>query len=326
MQIDISISFFLLGVFAVLVGSKIEFPKGLYQSLILFLMVAIGLKGGVALAEHASWELFAQSIYIVLLGILLPLIAFPILYYIGLLKRPDAASIAAHYGSVSVGTYAVAVAFLEAKNIAYEAYIPLFVVLLEMPAIVVGILLAKGCTKKITAQAAQSDAPAGSAKKATKELLHEMFFNQGMVLMVGGLLTGYMAGEKSATIAPFFFTLFNGVLALFLLEMGMVAASRLQDIKRAGSFILAFGVAMPLIGGLLGCALGMAMGLSQGGAILVAVLGASSSYIAVPAAMRVVLPEANHSLSISASLGITFPFNVLVGIPVYTVITQWITG
>ncbi|MGB5445377.1 MAG: sodium-dependent bicarbonate transport family permease [Psychromonas sp.] len=328
MQIDVSISFFLLGVFAVLVGSKIHFPKGLYQSLILFLMVAIGLKGGVALAKHASWELLTQSIYIVFLGLLLPLIAFPILYFIGALKRQDAASIAAHYGSVSVGTYAVAVAFLEAKNIAYEAYIPLFVVLLEMPAIVIGILLAKGSAKKVTADTSQAGltADADSVKKETKKLLHEMFFNQGMVLMVGGLLIGYMAGEKTATIAPFFFTLFNGVLALFLLEMGMVAASRLQDIKRAGSFILAFAIAMPLIGGMLGCALGLAMGLSQGGAILVAVLGASASYIAVPAAMRVVLPDANHSLSISASLGITFPFNVLIGIPVYTVITQWITG
>lgn len=320
MQMDVSISFFLLGVFAVLVGSKIQFPKSLYQSLILFLMIAIGLKGGIALSEHASWGLLTQSLYIVLFGFLLPMIAFPILYYVGLLKRYDAASIAAHYGSVSVGTYAVAVAYLEAQNIAYEAYIPLFVVLLEMPAIVIGILLAKGRVK-----ARQGNLEESRANKVErKKLLHEMFFNQGMILMVGGLIIGYIAGDKTESIAPLFFTLFNGMLALFLLQMGMVAAGRLSDIKKAGSFILAFGMAMPMIGGILGGMLGVFMGLSEGGAILVAVLGASSSYIAVPAAMQVVLPEANQSLSISASLGVTFPFNVLVGIPVYTIIIQWL--
>ena len=312
MQIDISIAFFILGVFAALVRAEIQFPRSLYQSLILFLMLAIGLKGGVALAEHASLELLGQSLLVLLFGLLLPLVAFPVLYFFGKLPRHDAASIAAHYGSVSVGTYAVAVAFLESQNIAYEAYIPLFVVLLEMPAIIVGLALAKRAS--------------GGDAIDSKKLAHEVFFNQGMVLMVGGLLIGFIGGERTESIAPFFFTLFNGVLALFLLEMGMVAASRLQEIKRIGSFMLAFGVAMPLTGGLLGCALGLAMGLTTGGAILMAVLGASASYIAVPAAMRVALPGANHSLSIGSSLGITFPFNVIVGIPLYTVIVQWMTG
>ncbi len=317
MQIDVSIAFFLLGAFAAIVRSDIQFPKALYQSLILFLMIAIGLKGGVALSEHASFELVMQSIYIVMFGVLLPIIAFPILYYVGKLPRVDAASIAAHYGSVSVGTYAVAIAVLESQNIPYEAYIPLFVVLLEMPAIAVGIALAKRA----------SDDGGGDVQKTdTRQLLHEVFFNQGMILMVGGLLIGYVAGERTHTITPFFFDLFNGVLALFLLEMGMVAASRVREIGQVGSFMLAFGVAMPLVGGFLGSLLGLGMGLSTGGAILVAVLGASASYIAVPAAMRVVLPQANHSLSISASLGITFPFNVLVGIPLYIVLTQWIAG
>lgn len=317
MQLDVSIAFFILGAIAALVRSDIQFPKALYQSLILFLMIAIGLKGGVALSEHASWQLVSQSIYVILFGLLLPLIAFPVLFYVGGLKRFDAASIAAHYGSVSVGTYAVAVAYLEALDITYEAYMPLFVVLLEMPAIIIGIALSKDLTSRST-----KIGRASSNREASK-LLHEIFFNQGMVLMVGGLLIGYLAGEQTKSIAPLFFDLFNGVLALFLLEMGMVAASRLKGIKHLGSFMLAFGVAMPLVGGLLGCLLGLSMGLSAGGAILLAVLGASASYIAVPAAMRVVLPSANHSLSISASLGITFPFNVLIGIPTYTVITQW---
>lgn len=320
MQIDVGIAFFILGVFATLIKSNIQFPKGLYQSLILFLMIAIGLKGGSALAEHASWDLVSQSMGVILLGLLLPLIAFPVLYYIGELKRYDAASIAAHYGSVSVGTYAVAVAFLEAQEIAYEPYLPLFVVLLEMPAIAVGIALAKRKGTEV-ADNAQANTSLGR-----RELVHEVLFNQGMVLMVGGLLIGFFAGERIERVTPFFFELFNGVLALFLLKMGMTAASRLTEIRRLGSFMLAFGVAMPMVGGMLGCLLGLAVGLSNGGTILLAVLGASASYIAVPAAMHVALPEANQSLSIGASLGITFPFNVLIGIPTFTVITQWIAN
>jgi len=271
------------------------------------------------LAEHASWELVTQSMGVILLGLLLPLIAFPVLYYIGELKRYDAASIAAHYGSVSVGTYAVAVAFLEAQDIAYEPYLPLFVVLLEMPAIAVGIALAKRKAK-------DDDLAESRNSPSPRELLHEVLFNQGMVLMVGGLVVGFMAGERIERVTPFFFELFSGVLALFLLKMGMTAAERIGEIKRLGSFMLAFGVAMPLVGGVLGCLLGIAIGLSTGGAILLAVLGASASYIAVPAAMHVALPQANQSLSISASLGITFPFNVLIGIPTFTVVTQWISG
>jgi hypothetical protein len=144
--------------------------------------------------------------------------------------------------------------------------------------------------------------------------------------MVGGLVVGLVAGQRVEAVAPLFFDLFPGVLALFLLQMGMVAANCIKDIKRLGSFMLAFGVAMPMVGGMLGCLLGLAIGLSSGGAILLAVLGASASYIAVPAAMQLALPQANHSLSISASLGITFPFNILIGIPTYMVITQSLTG
>ncbi|WP_028118004.1 sodium-dependent bicarbonate transport family permease [Ferrimonas senticii] len=314
MQLDVGIAFFVLGLLATLLKSNIHFPKSLYQSLVLLLMLAIGLKGGVALTEHASWQLLGESLAIIALGLVLPLIAFPILKYIGDLPRVDAAAIAAHYGSVSVGTYAVAVAFLEAQQIPYEAYIPLFVVLLEMPAIAVGIALAKWGTK------------ADDDKVSNKALLHEVLCNQGMVLMVGALAIGYLAGDQIDRISPLFFDLFNGILALFLLQMGITAASRLNDIKRVGSFIVAFAIAMPLIGGLLGALLSIALGLSQGGTILVAILGASASYIAVPAAMQVALPQANHSLSISAALAVTFPFNVLIGIPTITVITQQLIG
>lgn len=309
MQLDIVVAFFLLGVLTHLVRSDIQFPRSLYQSLTLFLLIAIGLKGGVALREHADISLAPQAIAVILLGLVLPLIAFPLLSRIGQLSRDDSAAIAAHYGSVSVGTYAVAVAILESRQIPYEAYFPLFVVLLEMPAIAVGLALAR-----------KADSGLDRGK-----LLHEMFCNQGVVLMSGALLIGYWAGAGVAPIMPLFGDLFHGVLALFLLEMGIVAARRLPDIRQVAPFMSAFGVLMPLIGAALGGALALVLGFSTGGVALLAALGGSASYIAVPAVMRAALPQANHGLSIAASLGITFPFNVLVGIPLYISGAAWLT-
>ena len=181
---DVGIAFFLLGIAAALTRTDIQFPQPLYQTLILYLLLAIGLKGGIALAEHASWQILGQSVLVISLGLILPLIAFPILLHVGELQRHDAASIAAHYGSVSVGTYAVAVAVLEAQGIEYEAYLPLFVVLLEMPAIAVGITLARRAQEK---KPMRSD---------NLKLMHEVFLNQGVVLMVGGLLVGLVIGRS----------------------------------------------------------------------------------------------------------------------------------
>ncbi|WP_372748585.1 sodium-dependent bicarbonate transport family permease [Litorivivens sp.] len=310
MSIDIVVAFFLLGVIARLLKSPFTLPEALYKSLTIILMLAIGLKGGVALAKHASANIITQSLWVVSLGVILPLIAFVLAYAIGRLRRIDAASLAAHYGSVSVGTYAVAVAVLENRGIAYEAYFPLFVVLLEMPAIAVGLALA--------------NSPNNSANKSTdkREVLHEVFFNQGMVLMTGGLLIGYACAQQMPRISPLFIDLFPAVLALFLLEMGMVAADRIRALKDSISFLITFAIAMPLIGALFGAAIANVISLSPGGVILLAVLGASASYIAVPAAMRAALPEADHGMSITASLGVTFPFNVIVGIPLYITLVE----
>jgi hypothetical protein len=307
--VSVVAAFFVLGVAARLLRTDVQFPASLHQSLTLFLLIAIGLKGGVALGDHAAAELVPQSLAVILLGLALPIIAFPLLAHVGQLTREDAASIAAHYGSVSVGTYAVAVAVLEAQGIAYEAYFPLFVVLLEMPAIAVGLALARS----------QGQIDRGN-------LLHEIFCNQGVVLMSGALAIGYLAGDSIAPVMPLFGDLFQGVLALFLLEMGMVAANRLPDLKRMAPFMSAFGVIMPLMGAALGGLLAFTLGFSAGGIALLAVLGGSASYIAAPAVMRSALPQANHGVSIAASLGITFPFNVLVGIPLYITAANWLAA
>lgn len=303
------ILFFLLGVIAGLARSDLKIPAVLYESLSIFLLLAIGLKGGVELARQSLTELIVPALVVVGIGALLPLIAFPVLQRLGRLPRADAASIAAHYGSVSVVTFAVAAAYLANLGQVYEGYLVVFLVLLEFPALMIGVWLAKR---------GQGEAGAGMG-----EVLHEVFAGKSIVLLVGGLLIGWLAGaEGLKPLDKVFFDLFKGLLAIFLLEMGLVAASRLGDLRRAGAFLLGFAVAMPLLGGVLGALTATLLGLSVGGAMLLATLYASASYIAAPAAMRIAVPEANPALSIGAALGITFPFNLVLGIPIY----HWLAG
>ncbi|TKB48515.1 sodium-dependent bicarbonate transport family permease [Ferrimonas sediminicola] len=310
MELDIVVAFFLFGALAQLLRAELTLPDGLYQSLVILLLLAIGLKGGVALSEHLTLTLVAQGGAIVLMGIIMPLLAVPILSTIGRFSRVTTATIAAHYGSVSVATYAVAVAFLESRQIPYEPYFPLFVALLEVPAIAVGLWLAQG------------RGTFSSGKVRRHQLVRELLLNQGMVLLMGGLLIGWWAGERTERIMPLFGDLFHGVLALFLLAMGQKAAQRWRTLGSDASFLASFGVAMPLLGALLGSALALMLGLSAGGTLLLAVLAASASYIAVPAAFSVAMPKADLGPAITASLGVTFPFNVLVGIPLYSALIQ----
>ncbi|REL32269.1 sodium-dependent bicarbonate transport family permease [Thalassotalea euphylliae] len=308
MMLDAVVAFFILGIVCQLTGAKLSFPDGLYKTLSMFLMIAIGLKGGLALQAHVDPSLLTMSLVVIAFGLTLPLLAYPLLRYFGQLDKINSGAVAAHYGSVSVATYAVAVALLEASNISYEAYFPLFVVLLEMPAILVGLVLAKGNLKIVNGE---------FIKK-------ELIANQSILLMLGGLAIGYMGGASVQKLSPMFIDLFSGVLALFLLKMGIVAAEQLSTLKKNSIFLISFAILMPMIGGLAGTGLGLVMGLSAGGVALMAVLGASASYIAVPAAMKESLPEANAGMSITASLGITFPFNVLIGVPFFIALGSYL--
>lgn len=305
---DPIILFFLLGLAAGLLRSELRLPAAMYDFLSIVLLLAIGLKGGIELAKQPFGELVPQMVLVILMGLALPLAAFPVLSRLFGFARHDAASIAAHYGSVSVGTYAVAVAYLNSNGVDFEAHMPLLLVLLEVPAILVGILLARGISRDMN----------------WPVVAHEVFLGKGIVLMMGGLLIGWIAGpEGTASIAPFFFDLFKGVLALFLLEMGVLTASQVGSLRRFGLPLVVFGIAMPLFSSVVGTALALFLGLSVGGTAMLAVLAASASYIAVPAAMRISVPKANPTLSLGASLGITFPFNVVVGIPLYYAMATW---
>ncbi|MES0873654.1 sodium-dependent bicarbonate transport family permease [Sinimarinibacterium thermocellulolyticum] len=300
--LDPVVLFFVLGVAAGLMRSDLRLPSAVYEFVTMVLLLAIGLKGGVELSRQPLAPLVPQMLAVVAMGLLLPLLAYPVLHHAGKLARADAASIAAHYGSVSVGTYAVVAAYLSAQGVAFEEYMPVFVVLLEVPAIVVGILLARGW----------------NAGHRWGELGREIFLGKGVVLLAGGLLIGWVAGADGVQpIGALFFDLFKGILALFLLEMGLIAVSQLGDLRRCGLFLGGFAIGFPLLAALIGGTLGWVLGLSPGGTVVLATLAASASYIAVPAAMRMAVPQANPSLSLAAALGVTFPFNILIGIPLY---------
>lgn len=303
--------FFIFGFLASAFRSELKLPSAIYDLLSILLLITIGMKGGVELAKQPFSELLPQIGVVLLVGFFIPFVLYPLLKKLGKFKREDAASIAAHYGSVSVGTFAVAIAFMENNNINYEAHMPVFVVMLEIPAIIIGILLAKGIRK---------DMP-------WAKIGHEIFLGKGVVLLIGGLIIGWIAGPEGITkIKPLFFDLFTGVLALFLLEMGLITARQLSSLKNYGFFLVGFGIITPMCLAVFGVWVGMLMGLSVGGATVLGTLTASASYIAVPAAMRISVPSANPTLSLTASLGITFPFNVLLGIPLYYQIATLLHG
>ena len=301
-MIDVVVLFFLLGLAAGLARSELSLPAALYDSLSVFLMLTIGLKGGEGLAQQALGPLLPQLGAVILLGVALTLIAFAILRAAGRLGRADAAAMAAHYGSVSVATFAVGVNWLLTRNISFEPQLAIFLTVMEVPAIMVGIVLARGVGK-------QTD---------WRALAHETFLGKGVTLLLGGMAIGWAAGpEGLAPVKGMFYDLFKGALALFLLEMGLIVSRQVGELRQRGVFLLAFGLLMPLLSALLGLGCGVLLGLSVGGVTLLATLAASASYIAVPAAMRLAVPEANPTLSLAAVLGVTFPFNILVGIPFY---------
>lgn len=312
-----AILFFALGFLARLIHSDLKFPPDLAKALSIYLLVGIGLHGGMELA-HAPMATALEAIFAaLLLGFGLPLIAYAILIGLGRIDALNASAIAAHYGSVSAGTFLTAVAFLKAQGLNYEGYPVIMLAVMESPAIIVGLLLAK-LSRRMTAPGEER----GNGE--FKRLLHEAVTNGSVVLLFGGMLIGAIAEPHSLeSITPFFSEIFMGALCLFLLEMGMEAARRINEFRRVGMFLLAFGVVMPIIGGAIGVLVGVVvLELSLGGATLVGVLGASASYIAVPPAMRLAIPEANPSFYLTLSLGVTFPFNVLVGIPLYFYFTK----
>ncbi len=303
---------FLLGLLATSIGGDLRLPEPVYQFLSFYLLLGIGIKGGVALSQAPAGEVVVPMLVTLALGIVIPLLAFAILRWTTKLGPVDRGALAAHYGSTSLVTFTAAIVFLTSAGIAYEGYVTTLLAVLEVPAIIVGLMLAG----RHTARSA-----------AWGESLREILTGRSVLLLVGGLLLGAATGTAGyAKIEPFFGGLFTGVLTLFLLEMGVIAARRLRDLPKAGPGLILFALTFPVFSGTLGILAGLAAGLSTGGAAILGVLTASASYIAAPAAVRLALPEANPGYYLTASLGITFPFNLIIGIPLYLAIAQALGG
>lgn len=313
------ILFFFLGLLAVLVRSDLEIPQPIPRFLSLYLMLAIGFRGGVELGHSTpGTREIATLVAAVGVAALVPLYCFWILRRH--LDIYNAAAIAATYGSISAVTFVTATDFLDRAGIAYGGHMVAAMALMEAPAIVVAVLLARLALRR---SGAGGDAGSAAPDGSWSHLLRDAFFNSSVFLILGSLLVGMLAGERGqAALEPFTSGLFPGILCFFLLDMGIVAARRLHDLRASGPFLLGFAIAIPLVNALLGIGVSGLLGLDTGDALLFTILCASASYIAVPAAMRLALPEANPGLSLPLALAVTFPLNITVGLPAYLALIE----
>lgn len=312
---------FLLGIFAKLVKSELSLPKDLYSTLSIYLLLALGLKGGVELSETSFQAIAWPATVTLTLGCITPISTYFIMRKLGHFDTIDAAALAAHYGSVSAVTFIAANQFVGILGQAAEGFMPTLLTLLESPGIHIG--LAIGALHRMKSMKAQKD----GQTQSMSSVFHEILTARSMLLLVGGLLIGFLMGAKSyEPIKPFFETGFKGALVLFLLEMGIVAGSRLSDLKKVGLRLIGLGMLIPLLHGALGSALGVWSGLSIAGSTVLGAMAASASYIAAPPAVRMTLPEANPTYYLTASLAVTFPFNLVIGIPLYFKFSQWLAG
>ncbi len=299
---------FLLGIIASRVKSDLKFPDSLYQSLTIYLLIAIGMKGGYKLSLATFTEVFQPALIAIGLCCTIPMWTYWIMRKAGKFDVYNSAALAAHYGSVSAVTFSAALAFHESLGISFEGFMPSMLAMMEIPAILIGISLAR-----INAPV-NENTPQVSIKEITRELIA----GKSSLLLLGFLVIGFLVGKTGwEQVAPLFDVPFKGVLTLFLLEAGLVAGRKLSDLRKGGLILIGFGIVFPIFHAVLAIFLGHLVGLSLGGATILGVLAASASYIAAPAACRVALPEANPSYYLTAALAITFPFNIIIGLPLY---------
>ena len=302
---------FALGLLATALRSDLKLPDAVYQALSIYLLLGIGIKGGVALSESSFEQIIGPLLGTLALGIVIPVAAFYLLRFTKL-DVANRGALAAHYGSTSLVTFTAGIVFLESLSLQVEGYVNTLLAVLEIPGIIIGLALAaKGITRNIS----------------WGESLREILTGKSIFLLVGGVVLGFLTGSAGyARIDDFFTGLFTGVLTLFLLELGMVAGRRIKDLRQVGVSLFIFGTSFPIIAGSLGVLVGQLTGMSLAGSAALGILAGSASYIAAPAAVRLALPEASPGIYLSASLGITFPFNLTIGIPVMLAVSQFLEG
>ncbi len=302
---------FALGLLATALRSDLKLPDAVYQALSIYLLLGIGIKGGVALSESSFEQIIGPLLGTLALGVVIPIAAFYLLRFTNL-DVANRGALAAHYGSTSLVTFTAGIVFLESLSLQVEGYVNTLLAVLEIPGIIIGLALAaKGITRDIS----------------WGESLREILTGKSIFLLVGGVVLGFLTGSAGyARIDDFFTGLFTGVLTLFLLELGMVAGRRIKDLKQVGLSLFVFGTSFPILAGSLGVLVGQLTGMSLAGSAALGILAGSASYIAAPAAVRLALPEASPGIYLSASLGITFPFNLTIGIPVMLAVSQFLEG
>lgn len=309
------ILFFVLGIFAALVKSDLKVPEAMSTAMMIFLLCAIGLEGGVGIAKVGIVAVLLPALAAIVLSGGIVLLGYTILCKLKF-GAANAGAIAGHYGAVSAVTMIAGFAMLDRLNVPYEPFMPALYPLMDGPSIVTGILLAR------VALAKQKE---GGTRINMPKAIKEGVFGKAVLLLTASMLIGYAAGvEKTAPIMPFFDDMFLGVVCLFMLDMGMTAAARLHEWRAVGHYLVAYALIMPVIHGIAGVLLGNLIGLSVGGAAMLGILGSSSSYISAPAAMRAALPEANPSLYLTASVAITFPFNVVLLHPLFYIVSRFV--
>jgi len=307
---------FVVAVVAGLARFELRLPDTLPPILSTFLLFAIGLKGGRSIGGAAPADLLGPLVAVLLIGSLAPVVTFAVMRSFVRLDRADAAGVAAHYGAFSTVTFIVTVAVLEERGLAFEGLLA-GLLAFDFIGIVVGLALARRTG---------SGGAAGGVSEGLGSTLSRILRGRSIAYILSGLVIGALAGEaRLAPVDPFFVGLFQGVLVLFLLEMGAIAAERLRAVAAVGPRLVAAAILLPIVNGTLGAGVGALIGLSTGGVLILAMLAASSSYIAAPAAVRIALPEADPALSITASLGITFPFNLTIGIPAFLWVATQVT-
>ncbi len=309
------ILFFLLGGLAAFARSDLQIPEAMAKGLSIYLMIAIGLKGGVEVSKTGfTPDLLVAAAAGLALSFLIPFVAFALLRTLGGLDRVNAGAVAAHYGSVSVVTFVTATEILGKQGLGPAGYMVAVLALMETPAIVSGLFLAR------------RGGNANGNGNGNGGLLHEVLLNASVVLLVGSFLIGFAAGQSGyEPIKPVFEGLFRGLLAIFLLDMGLVAGRRLMETRSLTARLAALAIALPLVNGVLGTAIGVLIGLDTASAAALGILAASASYIAVPAAMRLALPQADPGLYLSMSLGVTFPFNIIFGIALFAELARMLS-
>ena len=303
------ILFFVLGLVAAFLRSDLSIPEAVAKGMSIYLLFAIGYKGGVSVSDHGIDQSLLTTLAAgIVLSFMIPIVAFGLLQVMTNLSRTDAAAVAGHYGSISIVTFVAATSVLQSQGIASEGYMVAIAAAMEAPAILSALWLVSRGAK-----------PTEEETEEREGLLREILLNGSIVLLVGSFLIGFITGKDGlAEIESFIISPFKGVLCLFLLDMGLVAGRGLRNSRGVLTVgLISFGVLMPVIGSVFGLLASMLIGLSLGGTVLMMTLSASASYIAVPAAMRVALPEANPSIYLTMSLGVTFPFNLTLGIPLY---------